>query len=84
MSDINEKISALYDGELDQAEIDNLLEVVDSDKISQERLSFFSLITHLVSEESHDVQWIPLNEVLDMNPESSMQRMVNKTYGLAR
>ena len=42
MSDINEKISALYDGELDQAEIDNLLEVVDSDKISQERLSFFS------------------------------------------
>ena len=41
MSDINEKISALYDGELDQAEIDNLLEVVDSDKISQERLSFF-------------------------------------------
>ena len=38
----------------------------------------------IVSEESHDVQWIPLNEVLDMNPESSMQRMVNKTYGLAR
>lgn len=54
MSDINERISALYDSELDQAEIDNLLEVVDSDKISQERLSFFSLITHLVSEESHE------------------------------
>mgnify|MGYP003324544018 CR=1 FL=1 len=38
----------------------------------------------IVSEESHDVQWIPLNEVLDMNPESSMHRMVNKTYSLAR
>ena len=38
----------------------------------------------IVSEESHDVQWIPLNEVLDMNSESSMQRMVKKTYGLAR
>ena len=54
MSDINEKISALYDSELDQAEIDNLLEVIDGDKISQERLSFYSLITHLASEESHE------------------------------
>ena len=33
MSDINEKISALYDGELDQSEIDDLLEIIN-DSIS--------------------------------------------------
>ena len=38
----------------------------------------------IVSEESHDVKWIPLNEVLDINPEPSMQRMVKKTYALVR
>ncbi len=42
MSDINEKFPALYDGELDQAEKDNWLEVFDSVKFSQERFFFFS------------------------------------------
>ena len=32
MSDIKEKISALYDGEIDQSEIDDLLEIINNDK----------------------------------------------------
>ena len=33
-----------------------------------------------ISEESHKVEWIPLNQVLDLNPEKSIERMVKKTY----
>ena len=38
----------------------------------------------VVSDESHDVCWIPLDKVVKLNPENSMQRMVKKTYALFR
>ena len=38
----------------------------------------------IVSDESHDVCWIPLDKVVKLNPENSMQRMVKKTYALFR
>ena len=40
--------------------------------------------TIIVSDESHDVQWIPLDKVLKLNPENSMRRMVKKTSALLR
>ena len=35
MNDIKEKISALYDGELDHNEIDNLLKIIDNFNVIQ-------------------------------------------------
>ena len=54
MNNINEKISALYDGELDQSEIDSLLEISSDDSLSQEKLSLYGLITHAVNAKSHE------------------------------
>ena len=42
MNDIKEKISALYDGELDHNEIDDLLKIIDKDPSLQEELSLYS------------------------------------------
>ena len=44
MIDINEKISALYDGELKDSEIDDLIKIINEDKDLQKRLSFYNLI----------------------------------------
>jgi len=38
---------------------------------------FSSLIT--ISDESYDVAWIPIDKVLDLNSEKSIERMVKKT-----
>ena len=38
----------------------------------------------VVSDESHDVRWIPLDKVVKLNPENSMHRMVKKTSALFR
>lgn len=46
----------------------------------------FLLITSMnkseikISDESHKVEWIPLDRVLDYNSEESIKRMVEKTY----
>ena len=36
----------------------------------------------IISEESHDVKWIHLDDVLEYNPEASISRMVEKTKKL--
>ena len=59
MNDLNEKISALYDGELDRSEIDGLLEISSNDSLSQKRLSLYGLITYAVNAE--------LNEPVSIN-----------------
>ena len=40
--------------------------------------------TIVVSDESHDVEWIALDKVVKLNPENSMHRMVKKTSALLR
>ena len=40
--------------------------------------------TIVVSDESHDVQWIALDKVVKLNPENSMHRMGKKTSALFR
>jgi len=65
MSDINEKISALYDGELDQSEIDDLLEIISNDSIYKEKLSLYGLITHMTGEESNET--VPLTTKSNSN-----------------
>ena len=52
MSNIKEKISAMYDGELDNSEIDKLIEVVNNNKDMQKQLSLYSLINVAVNYES--------------------------------
>ena len=44
MSDINEKLSALYDGELNSTEIDDLIDIVSKNIDLQERLAMLSVI----------------------------------------
>ena len=38
----------------------------------------------IVSSESHDVKWIPIDNILDLNPEQSIQRMVQKTLAIKK
>ena len=44
MTDIKERLSALYDGELDSKDIDSVLEKLEADKNLQRTLSLYSLI----------------------------------------
>tara|TARA_B100001094_G_C18071445_1_gene740240 strand:+ start:86 stop:769 length:684 start_codon:yes stop_codon:yes gene_type:complete len=55
MNNINEMISALYDGELNQDEIDKILEIASNDASLQERLSMYGLITHSINSKSGNV-----------------------------
>ena len=52
MNNIKEKISAMYDGELDSSEIDELIEIVNSNKDMQKQLSLYSLINVAVNQGS--------------------------------
>jgi len=45
MSNINEKLSALYDGELNQNELDELLQEVENDPKLLKHFSAYSLIS---------------------------------------
>tara|TARA_X000001036_G_scaffold311122_1_gene289851 strand:+ start:152 stop:832 length:681 start_codon:yes stop_codon:yes gene_type:complete len=58
MSDIKERLSALYDGELDSNDIDSVLEELEADNNLQKTLSLYSLIGLSLSNE---------NKVTDIN-----------------
>ena len=36
----------------------------------------------IISDESYDVAWIPIDDVIELNPENSIQRMVGKTLAI--
>ena len=55
MNDIKEKISALYDGELSLNEIDDLLEIINSDPKLQEHLSLYGLASFMLTEDKKNV-----------------------------
>tara|TARA_B100001027_G_scaffold215701_1_gene190231 strand:+ start:800 stop:1486 length:687 start_codon:yes stop_codon:yes gene_type:complete len=52
MNNIKEKISAMYDGELNSSEIDELIEIVNGNKDMQKQLSLYSLINVAVNQGS--------------------------------
>ena len=52
MNNIKEKISAMYDGELNSSEIDELIEIVNNNKDMQKQLSLYSLINVAVNQGS--------------------------------
>ena len=58
MSDIKERLSALYDGELDSNDIDSVLEELEADNNLQKSLSLYSLIGLSLANE---------NKVTDIN-----------------
>ena len=68
MTDINEKLSALYDGELENNEIDNVLRELDNSDELKKTLSIYSLIglsmrdkqniTHISSANLRKDNWI--------------------------
>lgn len=58
MSDIKERLSALYDGELDSKDIDSALEELEADNNLQKTLSLYSLIGLSLANE---------NKVTDIN-----------------
>ena len=58
MNNIEEKISALYDGELSEAEVEEVLLLIDGDPKLQKKLSRYSLITASMNSEMNNVQSI--------------------------
>ena len=46
MIDIKEKISAFYDGELKESEINDLIEIINENKDLQKKLSIYNLIEY--------------------------------------
>ncbi|MDC3086816.1 sigma-E factor negative regulatory protein [Gammaproteobacteria bacterium] len=58
MSDIKERLSALYDGELDSKDIDSVIEELEADNNLQKTLSLYSLIGLSLANE---------NKVTDIN-----------------
>ena len=52
MNNIKEKISAMYDGELNSSEIDELIEIVNNNKDMLKQLSLYSLINVAVNQGS--------------------------------
>ena len=52
MNNIKEKVSAMYDGELNSSEIDELIEIVNNNKVMQKQLSLYSLINVAVNQGS--------------------------------
>ena len=55
MNDINEKLSALYDGELSKEEIDDLLDIINKDSTLQKKLSMYSLIGLATSKDETNI-----------------------------
>ena len=62
MNDIDKKISELYDGELDQNEIDSLLEIISGDQKLQKKLSMYSLAGIASSYKNNQVVSIKSND----------------------
>ena len=58
MDNIEEKISALYDGELSEQEIDEVLIMVEKDSNLQEKISKYGLLTSAVKHENNNIQSI--------------------------
>ena len=61
MNNIEEKISALYDGELSETEAEEILLRIDYDVKLQKKLSRYSLITSAMNTEMNNVQSISPN-----------------------
>ena len=58
MDNIEEKISALYDGELSEQEIDEVLLMVEKDSNLREKISKYGLLTSAVKYENNHIQSI--------------------------
>ena len=58
MDNIEEKISALYDGELSEQEIDEVLIMVEKDSNLREKISKYGLLTSAVKHENNNIQSI--------------------------
>ena len=55
MNEINEKLSALYDGELNIDELDDLIEIISKEKNLQKQISMYSLIGTAINHKSNNV-----------------------------
>ena len=55
MNEINEKLSALYDGELNIDELDDLIEIISKEKTLQKQISMYSLIGTAINHKSNNV-----------------------------
>ena len=58
MDNIEEKISALYDGELSDTEADEVLLMIESDITLQNKLSKYALMSSAMRQQKNNVQSI--------------------------
>ena len=66
-NDINEKLSALYDGELDESEINSVLDTLSSDKSLQKKLSNYALMSSALNINEGNIQPIKSKNRLNAN-----------------
>ena len=66
-NDINEKLSALYDGELDEAEINSVLDALSSDESLQKKLSHYALMSSALNINEGNVQPIKPKNRFNLN-----------------
>ena len=66
-NDINEKLSALYDGELDESEINSVLDTLSSDKSLQKKLSNYALMSSALNINEGNIQPIKSKNTLNPN-----------------
>ncbi|MDB4135834.1 sigma-E factor negative regulatory protein [Gammaproteobacteria bacterium] len=65
-NDINENLSALYDGELDESEINSVLDTLSSDKSLQKKLSNYALMSSALNKNEGNIQ--PIKSKNRLNP----------------
>ena len=65
-NDINEKLSALYDGELDESEINSVLDTLSSDKSLQKKLSNYALMSSALNINEGNIH--PIKSKNRLNP----------------
>ena len=65
-NDINEKLSARYDGELDESEINSVLDTLSSDKSLQKKLSNYALMSSALNINEGNIQ--PIKSKNRLNP----------------
>lgn len=66
-NDISEKLSALYDGELDESEINSVLDTLSSDKSLQKKLSNYALMSSALNINEGNIQPIKSKNTLNPN-----------------
>ena len=63
MNEVEEKLSALYDGELSDAEIDEVLSILEDDVNLKKKLARYALISSSMKKDKNNIQSISSKKI---------------------